>query len=425
MRTLVKIDDIVDSPYRNKERNPLNPIRIQELVESISNTNFWDGVRGRRLPEGKVQIAFGHTRVEAALQTGLTEVPISIEEMTDADMLMAMSRENRDVAYGLPFLLEIIEATVKALGEGKLKDFPKVGAKTRHELIRIAPSYTPGVSSAEFADDKAYTAQSLAIFLGFVKPNGQPQEKVLDAVNSLELIERGLIQYKDLQNTSLQRLGDLVAKVKQDAARAAVQRAKTAEEAAEARKQQLALQEESKALEEAAKRDQDALLEQRKRLAEAETEQKEAEHQRYLAEKKAKDEAREKRMAEFEAKRAALDEKVEETKQREVSERTLDKDLPTRHAVKTFMQKMDNFLEEKALALWIEQDSLLRNDKVTMREREILYQKMRAVAEKFNWRAEKFAVMPQIDVLEEARKRELSQQKKGKTTDETELLSTV
>lgn len=417
MRSLVAIKDIVDSPYRNKQRNPLNPTRVQELIESINSTTFWDGVRGRALPDGKVQIAFGHTRVEAARQVGLIEIPIAIEEMTDADMLMAMSRENRDITYGVPFLLEIVEATVRALGEGKLKEFPTPEDKTKHEYIRIAPSFVPGVSAPKLGAH-SYTVDSLASFLGFSKEgSGRAQNKFVDVVNSLELIERGLIKYSDVVSSNFFELNKLIPTVKANAARAVVQRAKTAAEAAEARKAQLALQEAEKALEEAAKRDNEALLAQRKKMDEAETERKEVEHQAYLATKKANEEAREKRTAEFDAKRAALDFKVEETKQREVAERVLDKNLTTRHAVNTFMLKLSNFLEEKALALWIEQDSLVRNDKVTLRERELMYQKMKDVAEKFNWRAEKFAVLPTVDVLEEARKREQAKQKKGKTDD--------
>lgn len=418
MRTLVPIENIVDSPFRNKQHNPVKPERVKELMESINITTFWDGVRGRQLPGGKVQIAFGHTRIEAARKAGLTEVPISVEEMTDADMLMAMSRENRDITYGVPFLLEIIEATVKALGDGKLPDFPKLDPKTNHQYVRVAPSFVAGAFVTNLVTDKCYTVNSLAEFLGFTKDgSGTAQNKFVDVVNSLELIERRLIKYSDVVSSNFFELNKLVPAVRTNAARAVALRAKTAEEAAEARKQQLALQEAEKALEEAAKRDNEALLAQRKKMDEAETERKEVEHQAYLATKKANEEAREKRTAEFDAKRAALDFKVEETKQREVAERILDKNLTTRHAVNTFMLKLSNFLEEKALALWIEQDSLVRNDKVTLRERELMYQKMKDVAEKFNWRAEKFAVLPTVDVLEEARKREQSKQKKGKTDD--------
>ena len=37
----IRVADILKNPHRNLELNPVNPARIEELLESFERTGFW------------------------------------------------------------------------------------------------------------------------------------------------------------------------------------------------------------------------------------------------------------------------------------------------------------------------------------------------------------------------------------------------
>jgi hypothetical protein len=185
---MVPLSKIKDNPFRDKKRNPVDPERVAQLVESIGTTGFWKGVYGREVGEF-VEIAFGHTRVDAARAAGLTEIPVEIEELTDSDMLMRMTREN--LRGELLVSLEAVSAAVKAYGVGTVQ-FEEVDPKARRDALRFSPSFVPGSTSCTTVVHHAYTTDTLARFLGgaYVKSNGRAQESVQAALGILEMEER-------------------------------------------------------------------------------------------------------------------------------------------------------------------------------------------------------------------------------------------
>ena len=80
MLKMVPLSKIKDNPHRDKKRNPVNVDRVEQLKESIGTTGFWKGVYGREVGD-IVEIAFGHTRVDAARAAGLKEIPIEIRRL--------------------------------------------------------------------------------------------------------------------------------------------------------------------------------------------------------------------------------------------------------------------------------------------------------------------------------------------------------
>ena len=115
MLKMVSLDRIKDNPYRDKKRNPIDKTRVEQLTESIETTGFWKGIYGREVGDF-VEIAFGHTRVDAARAAGKKEIPVEVEVLTDSDMLMRMTREN--LRGELLVSLEAVSAVVKAFGAG-------------------------------------------------------------------------------------------------------------------------------------------------------------------------------------------------------------------------------------------------------------------------------------------------------------------
>lgn len=97
-------------------------------------------------------------------------------------------------------LLESIRAVVQAYTDGKVsaEEMP-VGTKTNKQDIRLAPSYQRRTKSDESWPDDGqhpYTALSLGVFLVLTRKGGdafpRPAQRLLTALNALELIEQGL-----------------------------------------------------------------------------------------------------------------------------------------------------------------------------------------------------------------------------------------
>jgi ParB-like nuclease domain len=93
---MVPIRDIERNPFRLLEQFPFGERKLRILLASYADVGMWEGVIGRRVGN-KVEIAFGHYRVEAARLFGLTEVPMILRDLTDLQMLQFMGRENLEI----------------------------------------------------------------------------------------------------------------------------------------------------------------------------------------------------------------------------------------------------------------------------------------------------------------------------------------
>ena len=69
---MVPLRDIDRNPFRLLEQFPFSGRKIRALLASVADVGLWEGVIGRR-KGNKVEIAFGHYRIEAARQFGLTD----------------------------------------------------------------------------------------------------------------------------------------------------------------------------------------------------------------------------------------------------------------------------------------------------------------------------------------------------------------
>ena len=144
MKQNFKLQDVLPNPFRDLERFPLIPDKIESLIESFRATGVWENIEGR-LVNGKLQIAYGHHRL-AAMRTFYAGEPdkefnFTVLDLSDSDMIQRMARENKKV-YGsdLGTVIESVLATVKAFAEGTVK-LSEVSVKTNQEHIRYAPSF--------------------------------------------------------------------------------------------------------------------------------------------------------------------------------------------------------------------------------------------------------------------------------------------
>ena len=367
MTKMIPLDKIKDNPYRDKKRNPIDPVRVGQLVESIEATDFWKGVYGRELDNGFVEIAFGHTRVDAAREAGLQEIPIEIMKLSDGDMLMRMTREN--LRGELLLSLEAVSAAVKAYATGAVQ-FEEVSPDTRKDVLKGMPlvSYL-GRRCDPTVGSRAYTADTLARLLGGVyikKPlkgrntGGRAAESVHAALGILEMEERQIAGFSErifrtqadegVQYLGAKKIIQVVSEVKDREVRGKERTERDRKAENEVVAKQLQLEKERKERERKAKEDYEASI-QKEADARKEEDKKKLEQLRKEREDKAAD-LKKKEETDV-AKKKALDQKLAKLKQEAEEERQRNEYAITRKKVERILVliERETGLTEEAKAL--------------------------------------------------------------------------
>jgi nitrogen regulatory protein PII len=199
--TTFAIRDIQPNPFRHIDRYPVREDKVQALRESLRSTGFWDNLVAREV-NGKAEIAYGHHRLVALREEfgPRHKVNLIVRDLSDEDMLQIMARENME-EWGTSAAIEheTIRAVVEAYAEGQIELSPP-SAKTNASQLRYAPSFIPDADRT--GGPHPYTAQTLADFLGWLKPGGRPQEKVMTALGALQLIEEDILREREFEELS-------------------------------------------------------------------------------------------------------------------------------------------------------------------------------------------------------------------------------
>ncbi len=373
MLKMVPLSKIKDNPYRDKKRNPIDNEKVENLVESIGTTGFWKGVYGRYTEDKTfVEIAFGHNRVEAARLAGLKDIPIEIEEFTDADILMRMTREN--LRGELIVALEAVNAAVKALGSGAVQ-FAEIDPKTRKDVLRYAPSFVPVKTSDPLGGSHPYTADTLARFLGgaYVKAplvgrtEMRAQNSVVAALGILEMEERKVEGFSErtlkiVTDEGTRYLGakkiiQIVSDVKQREVKIIERREKTAAEVAEFDKQQREIQAARKKIADEAEAARKKLIADLAKAKLEEDKPKIAEVKERIAAKEAY--AVEKELN-LKVRAAELDKQVEARKATEAAQQKVDEYLPVKREAERILHKLEGDTSTTKEALAAEVKALAR-----------------------------------------------------------------
>lgn len=298
----VRIDHLDANPFRHIDRYPIREDKITALMESINSTGFWDNMVGRVVGD-RVQIAYGHHRREALRRAYPPdhEIGIVVRDFDDDQMLKIMARENME-EWGSSAAIEheTVRAVVEAYGVGQIQ-LEEPDRLARAAQLRYAPSFVTGHTGDP---GRPYTAKSVARFLGWLEPSGEPQAKVVDALAALALIEKG-----DLTDAQFAGLGTKAARAlvrethsllleqerqrEVEAKRLAeieAQRQAAEERAAQAAEERAAALARAKAAQEQAERDQAEreFAEQNRRAQQAEQDQRRAQAARESAEREVK-----------------------------------------------------------------------------------------------------------------------------------------
>jgi ParB-like nuclease domain len=90
---LVELATLKPNPYRDFTVDPIDLGVVSTLADSIEEDGFWGGVVCRQR-NSHIEIAAGHHRVQAALQSGINVADVFVGELDDAAMIRVYAREN-------------------------------------------------------------------------------------------------------------------------------------------------------------------------------------------------------------------------------------------------------------------------------------------------------------------------------------------
>lgn len=89
----IGVKDLLPNPFRNRDY-PINEEKLEDLIESIRDTTFWNNIIGRKNKDGKYEIVYGHHRLAALKKAGIREIDLIVQELSDGDMVERMANEN-------------------------------------------------------------------------------------------------------------------------------------------------------------------------------------------------------------------------------------------------------------------------------------------------------------------------------------------
>lgn len=111
MRIAVK--DLLPNPFRKIDRYPIDQQKVDHLKESMKQTGFWDNIPVRKSKKG-YEIPYGHHRLQALKDLGVTHIEAPVKDFDDATMLLMMAQENLTIYNQNP---RIINETVQVAKE--------------------------------------------------------------------------------------------------------------------------------------------------------------------------------------------------------------------------------------------------------------------------------------------------------------------
>ncbi len=348
------------------------------LRESLKTTGYWGNIVARAV-KGGAEIAYGHHRLVALKEEYGPghKVDLLVRDLDDDSMLQIMARENME-EWGTSAAVEqeTIRAVVEAFAEGRVH----IGAisKTANKgQIRYAPSFVPGVEDAGRARaPHPYTAQTVADFIGWRQPSGEPQDKVHSALAALQFIEEGLLEDADFDGLTTKQAEAVISEARkarerrEAAARAhQLQAEKAAREAAEAQKRREEA-ERQRAFREAqaaeAKRQREEADRQR-RLREAEAAKARDEAARRRAQKQAEQSGRDRTKAE-EARRRATEQAEQAKRDRQEADESRRQAEKRQQSAERHVQKQKKEGRESATTIGREVSQQLKAGKIGYRQ---------------------------------------------------------
>lgn len=190
----IQIKYLEPNPFRDIANYPIDKERVEKLKGSIQRTQFWGGLVCRPHPSKKnmYQLAFGHHRLQALIELGITEIVIKEVDYSDAQMLQAMADENREIGqHDIKILINTIQQ-VKYYLDGEFKKYNTWeefrSAKFSRPIMYTEPQFRS-------IKGKGVGRDTILIFLGEDWKAGE----IEFALSNIEKIDEGRLDREALE----------------------------------------------------------------------------------------------------------------------------------------------------------------------------------------------------------------------------------
>jgi len=92
----ISLNQLKDNPYQQLARPVVDQPALEELANSIRLNGFYGALLARPKYDtpGLYELAYGHRRRDAAIQAGLTRLPVKVLDLSDVQMARVMASEN-------------------------------------------------------------------------------------------------------------------------------------------------------------------------------------------------------------------------------------------------------------------------------------------------------------------------------------------
>ncbi len=144
----VMLKGILPNPFRRYSIYSIREDKVARLVESINATGFWENVVGRRRADGRVEIAYGHHRLEAArrvFKPGDT-IPIIIKNLSDDQMRKIMIRENAEEWGCSPAAIDDAVAAARDHLKGNKEEIKGLLLKSGRSDVKRSRAGAPAIA---------------------------------------------------------------------------------------------------------------------------------------------------------------------------------------------------------------------------------------------------------------------------------------
>jgi ParB/Sulfiredoxin domain len=205
----IAVSDLRPNPFRDLKRYPIDQTKVDALVASIKDTDFWDNLVARKDTDGSYELAYGIHRLHALKKAHIAEIDIPVRKLSDTVMAKMMAHENQtEWSHSAVVAQETIRAIVKAFADKRI-ELPSI-ARSGPGTTRFAPSFTVSGNNDSGRPESSYSAATLSKFLGGEKA-GWSESKIEAILNTLATVEQELVAQDDLEGLTTHQ-ADMVAR---------------------------------------------------------------------------------------------------------------------------------------------------------------------------------------------------------------------
>lgn len=184
----VSLERVEYNPYRNLKRYPIDKEQVARLRQSIEDLGFWDNLLIRAHPEkrGWYQLAYGHHRLEAAKDYGITTADLAVRDLDDDQMALIMATENatqRNVSAA---------AAADAVAAAVLRVAVNIADGNLSKIFERLPKRAAEVITGTFSEQGAIGEPVVFAYLNRKNNPDQPKANGHDPSISLGEVRTGL-----------------------------------------------------------------------------------------------------------------------------------------------------------------------------------------------------------------------------------------